>query len=156
LALSDDVCTALQLTNHWQDVKRDILERHRLYIPRELIAPVCEPEAFERRLIASARQGWAIDPMFLEESRRIVRSGVERTWPLFERGSALLEHVDDRLRPVIGLFIAGGTHILRSIESWNFETALHRPRLGRAMKAWLVARAMLGRLRPRPRRSAAA
>src|SRR5690606_34206104 len=33
--LSDAICTALQLTNHWQDVKRDVLDRDRIYIPRE-------------------------------------------------------------------------------------------------------------------------
>src|SRR5262245_54052885 len=34
--LSDDVCTALQLTNHWQDVAGD-LKKDRVYIPRELL-----------------------------------------------------------------------------------------------------------------------
>ena len=33
-ALSDATCTALQLTNFWQDVRRDVLERDRVYLPR--------------------------------------------------------------------------------------------------------------------------
>src|SRR5262245_10918930 len=35
--LSDCICTALQLTNHWQDVRRDIVERDRIYVPRDLV-----------------------------------------------------------------------------------------------------------------------
>ena len=31
--LSDTTCTALQLTNFWQDVRRDIFERDRIYLP---------------------------------------------------------------------------------------------------------------------------
>ena len=34
--LSDDTCTALQLVNFWQDVRRDILERNRVYIPADV------------------------------------------------------------------------------------------------------------------------
>ncbi|HEX2971006.1 MAG TPA: squalene synthase HpnC, partial [Tepidisphaeraceae bacterium] len=33
--LSDRTCTALQLTNFWQDVRRDLLERDRIYLPRQ-------------------------------------------------------------------------------------------------------------------------
>ncbi|MEX1018001.1 MAG: squalene synthase HpnC, partial [Phycisphaeraceae bacterium] len=34
--LSDATCTALQLANFWQDVRRDILERDRVYIPEAI------------------------------------------------------------------------------------------------------------------------
>lgn len=34
--LSDATCTALQLANFWQDVKRDIIERDRVYIPSRI------------------------------------------------------------------------------------------------------------------------
>ena len=33
--LSDKICTALQLINFWQDVRRDMLERDRIYLPAE-------------------------------------------------------------------------------------------------------------------------
>jgi squalene synthase HpnC len=36
--LSDATCTALQLANFWQDVRRDILERDRVYVPAEIAA----------------------------------------------------------------------------------------------------------------------
>ena len=33
--LSDKICTALQLINFWQDVRRDILDRDRIYLPAD-------------------------------------------------------------------------------------------------------------------------
>jgi len=138
-ARSDDICTALQLTNHWQDVRRDILERDRIYIPREMHSI----DDFERRLRESASQGWAIDHSFLEESRRAIRSCAERTWPLFERGEALLDFLSPTSRPIVWLFLAGGVSVLHRVEMWNYETALHRPKLGATAKAALVFRAWL-------------
>ena len=137
--LSDAICTALQLTNHFQDVRRDFLDRDRIYIPRELI----EIDDFEQRLETTARQGFAPDREFFGESRSLIRACVDRTWPLFEKGEGLLERLGPRTRPFVGLFLAGGTRVLRSIELWNYETVLYRPRLTKAAKLWLVARAWL-------------
>ncbi|WP_428386367.1 squalene/phytoene synthase family protein [Mucisphaera sp.] len=36
--LSDATCTALQLVNFWQDVRRDIIQRDRVYLPADLAA----------------------------------------------------------------------------------------------------------------------
>lgn len=146
---SDAVCTALQLTNHWQDVKRDVLERGRIYVPAEFVT-AAGVENFDDRLHRSAAQGWGVDQAFLDQSRCVLRECVKRTWPLFEHGEGLLNIVSDRARPVIWLFIAGGERVLHQIEMWNFETALHRPRLSKPAKVSLVAKAWLAsRLAPR-------
>jgi squalene synthase HpnC len=139
-AQSDDICTALQLTNHWQDVRRDVLERDRIYLPREMIDASLQLE-FERRLIVSARQGWGVDQRFLGEYRETLRHCIERTWVLFERGAGLLDQVRATTRPVVWLLAAGGQHVLRQIELWNYETALHRPQLSKAARLRLVAKA---------------
>ena len=144
-ALSDRICTALQLTNHWQDIRRDRAERNRVYVPREMIAI----DDFETRLAETVRLGHAPDRTFLEQTRVLVRSLCARTWPLFDEGGALLDRVAPTSRPVIWLFVAGGEHVLASIASWNHETVLHRPRLSKPAKAWLVARAWLQALRSR-------
>ena len=134
---SDLICTALQLTNHWQDVSRDILERDRLYIPRELITM----DDFEHRLRASARQGYSVDERFLEESRELVRLCVDRTESMFQAGSVLLDRLSPTSRPVIRLFLEGGCHVLNLVRQWDYETVIHRPRLSRLVKLGLVARA---------------
>ncbi len=138
---SDAICTALQLTNHWQDIKRDILTRDRIYVPGEMI----HIDRFEERLIASARQGYAIDRLFLPESRLLVRQLILRTWEYYEDGQKHLSMITSRSRPVVWLLAAGGQNVLRLIEMWNFETVLHRPTLSKPAKLWLVASAMMRR-----------
>lgn len=139
VAASDAICTALQLTNHWQDVRRDLIERDRIYLPREL----WQGERFEERLSATCRMGYAPDREFLECFRRSLQAAVARTWPLFERGRALLPLVAPAHRPLVGLFPAGGERVLRLVESMHYETCIARPRLSVAVRALLVARAWI-------------
>ena len=93
--------------------------------------------------MVAARQGFAPDHRFLEESRRIIQGCVDRTWPLFEKGAGLLGQLRPRTRSFVELFVAGGQRVLRLIELWNYETALHRPRLSKARKSMLIGRAWL-------------
>ena len=135
---SDRICIALQLTNHWQDVRRDILERDRIYIPREEYAGIRD---FEERMVSTARQGWAVDHTFLEESRRVIERCVRRTWPMYESGSTLIPELGPGARPIVELLMSGGVSMLQCVEDWNYETVLHRPRLGVATKGLLVLKA---------------
>lgn len=139
-ALSDKICTALQLANHWQDVKRDILGRDRIYIPSSMI----KIDDFERRLTQSAQQGYAVDRTFLGESRLLIKACVDKTWPLFEQGQKLLPKLSSQTRPVVGLLASGGHRVLRLIELWNYETVLHRPKIGKTTKLALIMKAWLG------------
>ncbi len=134
---SDAICTALQLTNHWQDARRDLLERDRIYIPRDAWATA----DFEQRFLATVRQGYAPDREFLGQWREMTRTVVERTWPLFVRGHVLLDRVAPQHRPLLWLFVEGGTRTLREIERWNYETCLSRPKLSVVAKALLLLRA---------------
>ena len=134
LAASDSICTALQLTNHWQDVRRDLLDRDRIYLPSELHSI----DAFEMRLLSTASQGHAPDPEFLGEYRALLQDCIDRTWSLFESGESLIDSVNEEIRPVVWLFAAGGTTILRRMAQWNFETCLGRPRVGTFTKVRLL------------------
>ena len=57
------------------------------------------------------------------------------------------------MRPVIWLFMAGGRAVHRRIETWQYETALHRPKLDGFTKLWLVARARFAASRARRRKA---
>lgn len=140
-AESDAICTALQLTNHWQDLSRDLLERDRIYLPREEIRRAgFEVADFEDRFRRSAEQGWAVDLEFLPAARALVRSCVERTWALFDRGDALPPRLGPRAAPVVETLLHGGVQTLRLVEHWDCETVLQRPSLG----AWSRASIVLG------------
>ncbi len=138
--LSDRICTALQLTNHWQDIRRDLAERNRLYVPRELI-DAARIEDFDRRLAETIRLGHGCDATFFGQANALVRTLVERTWPLFVEGERIFDMLAPRSRALVWLLAEGGARTLHQIELWNCETVLHRPTLSKPAKLWIVLQA---------------
>jgi squalene synthase HpnC len=125
-ARSDDVCTALQLTNFWQDVRGDLEQRGRVYIPDEDLDRF--PGAHEA--LASRRT----NPGF----RDCLAFEVERTRGLFARGLRLADMVEGRLRREVRLFAHGGIAILDRIAAHDYDVLAARPKLGRSDFARLV------------------
>ncbi len=131
---SDAVCTGLQLANHWQDVRRDILERDRIYIPRDVV----NVDNFESRLVSTAKVGHAPDRKFLANYRDLMAGLVSRTRPLLGRIHSLLEAVPPDLHPMLWLFAAGGSTTLNLIERSDHETILYRPSISKPRKLLLL------------------
>ena len=138
LAASDALCTALQLTNHWQDIRRDWTERGRIYIP----ADMHDIADFESRLAGTIERGYSADRAFWGESRRLVRRLVARTWDVYGAAEPLVAGASREVQPLLWLFAAGGRTVLWNIERWNCETVLERPKLSAPRKVALVLRAM--------------
>lgn len=150
--LADATCTALQLTNFWQDVRRDVLERDRVYVPGQIAG---EHGLEIEQMVAAVKADAAGAPdaaqqlaAVREPARRVVQALVERTWPLFEQGRALWPMVARPVRSPIQLFSLGGESILRMIEKQGCDTLVSRPRLGKRRKAALMFRALAGKLLP--------
>ena len=138
LGASDALCTALQLTNHWQDIRRDWTERRRIYVP----ADMHDIADFEARLAETIARGFAADGEFWTDARRLVRRLVARTWDVYERAAPLVPSASREVQPLLWLFAAGGRTVLWNIERWNCETVLERPTLSAPRKAMLVMRAV--------------
>ncbi len=134
--LSDCTCTALQLTNFWQDVVRDLLDRDRIYIPAAIMR---EHGVTESGLKEMIRAGKA-DGAFVNMERVLLA----RTRPLFAEGRGLWPHLNPRIRPAIQLFTAGGEAILHAIQRQRYDVVVRRPTLSRWGKASLAARAWIG------------
>lgn len=128
--LADATCTALQLTNFWQDVSVD-LEKGRVYIPLE------DVERF------GGREDDLLSRRSSEAFRRLMAFEVDRTRELYRRGLALLPLVGGRLRVDLRLFSLGGLAVLEAIERAGYDVLQRRPRLSRARKAWLALRGLL-------------
>jgi squalene synthase HpnC len=128
--LSDRTCTALQLANFWQDVRRDILDRDRIYIPAD-----------------SMRQ-FGVTEEQIRDGRRnqafcdLMRFEIDRTTEWFDQGNALLPMLDSTIRRHVALFASGGRAVLESIRAQNYDTLSRRPTLSRWRKGTLVARAL--------------
>ena len=130
-ALSDEICTGLQLANFWQDVARDF-DKGRIYLPRE------DRDRFgatEDQLLAKR-----CDPAF----RELIRFEVDRTRIYFEHGRTLLPLLPRAARIDVELFAAGGEAVLNAIEKQNYDVLTSRPRTGKLTKARLLGRAVLG------------
>lgn len=130
--LSDCICTALQLTNFWQDVAVD-LEKGRIYIPQE------DMEAFgcpEEDLLAH-RHGDAF--------RRLLRRQVWRTRQLFAEGWPLAWHVSGMLSLELRLTWFGGMRILEKIEQADYDLFDRRPVLSSFDKGLILLRALIWR-----------
>lgn len=126
-ARSDDICTALQLTNFWQDVAGD-LDRDRVYLPQE------DLDRFPGSRDALAAR--AATPAF----RALLAFEIARTRQMFRRGLALAGMVDGRLRREVRLFAHGGLAILDRIDAVEHDVFARRPTLRRRDFAWLLLR----------------
>ncbi|MFO0861912.1 MAG: squalene synthase HpnC [Phycisphaerales bacterium] len=133
--LSDHICTALQLTNFWQDVRRDLTERDRIYIPE---ADFGHGESELRDWLMRPRDPEARVPYILA-----MRTLVERTDLLFVAGAPLIRKLNRRLGPAVYLFYHGGRETLKLIWRRGCTTLWDRPRLGKTEKAGLILRALV-------------
>jgi squalene synthase HpnC len=124
-AQSDAICTALQLTNFWQDVTIDYA-RGRVYLPAEELRAhrAREEDLGGARLTA--------------ECRRALSAAVERTRVLFACGRPLCDEVRGRLRYELRATWLGGTRILQKLEAANFEPSAARVRLRATDAPWFV------------------
>jgi squalene synthase HpnC len=140
LQLSDATCTALQLVNFWQDVRRDIQERDRIYVPADALA---EQGLTHQDLLDHVRGAATLDAPRMKRYQDVMRSLMRRTWPLFERGRELPPLAPRDIRLPVRLFGMGGEAVMRAIEAIDGATLDRRPRLSKATKAWLMIRAWI-------------
>lgn len=122
---SDYICTALQLTNFWQDVAID-LEKDRVYLPLEDMKKFgyTEKELFGRT--------------YNDAFRKLLKYEIDKTWELFEKGRSLCDDVESRLQKELRLIYLGGTRILQKIEQRNFDVFNRRPKLIFFDKLWML------------------
>lgn len=128
VAMSDAICTGLQLVNFWQDITRDRLAG-RIYLP----------------LADMARHGVG-EPLLAEPPataavRALVRDEVAWARDCFAAGARLPELAPRLLRPAIGMFLGGGLAVADAIEAAGFDTLSRRPTVGRLAKLRLAVRA---------------
>ena len=115
---SDDICTALQLINFWQDVGIDIA-KPRIYLPQDELARfgVGEDDLVQGR----DSDAW----------RRLMAFQVQRARQRMLRGAPLARALPGRIGWELRLIVAGGLRILERIEAVRYDVFRHRPTLGR-------------------------
>ena len=126
-AMSDAICTALQLANFWQDMSVD-RGKNRIYIPQEEWGALTEEDFFA--------------PMASESVRSCVCAQVIRKESLFARGQDLPKTLPFPLSLEIRLTLAGGRMILKMIERQKFDTLKKRPAIRKRDKLRILLSAI--------------
>ncbi|MCK6542103.1 squalene synthase HpnC [bacterium] len=127
--LSDAICSALQLTNHWQDVFID-LQKNRLYIPLELMKECGYTE-----------EDWKNKTVNTSFSKTMAVC-LKKTRDLFDQGHALLGYLRFKDRKIIGMIWLSGLRVLMKMEKTGGDTLNHRPTIGLKDKFWILWRVL--------------
>jgi len=114
---SDALCTALQLTNFWQDLGRD-WRAGRLYVPREVAAACGADEAELNGPALTAPWRAALGRCIAETARQ------------FRAGRAVCDGVRGRLRYELRFTWLGGARTLERVERTGAALLTNRPALG--------------------------
>lgn len=131
VALSDSICTGLQLVNFWQDVRRDCMNDCRIYLPRETMRDFGVDEATIDRGVATAA------------FRAAIAHEVQRAESFLRAGWPLVASVSPALRVDVELFIRGGLAVAQKICRQRFDVLARRPVVGKAKKLQLLAATIL-------------
>ena len=125
---SDQICTALQLINFWQDVAVD-LAKDRIYLPEEDLRRF----GLAADALASAPGG--------DAWRALMAFECARARALMLSGAPLARALPGRIGLELRFVVQGGLRILEKIEAVGYDVFARRPVLGRADWATLALRA---------------
>jgi squalene synthase HpnC len=121
IALSDSICTGLQLAEHWQDVAED-LARGRVYLPAEDLERFgCSPAD-----LAADRAS--------DRLRRLIAFESQRARELLDRGTPLIGMLRGRSRLAVAAFVGGGRAALAAIARADHDVLTAAPRAGRGLR----------------------
>lgn len=126
---SDHICTALQLTNFWQDVSID-LNKNRIYIPQEELSKF------------NLTDNDIINKNNNQAFRNLMADLLQKTRQEYILGQPLLRIPDRRLRLYLKLIYCGGNKILDNIEHAKFDVLHQRVTLSRLQKLLLLIQAV--------------
>lgn len=116
LQLSDQICTALQLINFWQDLSQDI-PRGRFYLPTE----DCAHHGVNQDDLTALKQTM--------NATNLIAHQADIASATMLNGSPLVHRIPGRAGWELRLVVQGGLRILDKIKALNFAMLQHRPKL---------------------------
>ena len=115
IALSDKICTALQLAEHWQDVAED-LQADRIYLPQEDMARFgCTEDDLAR-------------PHVTDNVKQMMRFEVARARELLASGAPLVGTLKGAAKLAVAGYVGGGRAALKAIEQHDYDVLAATPK----------------------------
>jgi squalene synthase HpnC len=136
IALSDNICTALQLIEHWQDVAEDLRDKGRIYLPQDDMAKFNVTEDDLRR------------PHANHDVRALMAFETDRASRLLSQGAPLVGTLPrtSAARLAVAGFLSGGRSAAKAIERSRFDVLSSTPRAAKPATArQLVSTYLKGR-----------
>jgi len=127
---SDEICTALQLTNFLQDVSVDY-KKGRIYLPQD-----------EMNILQITEKLFE-DKENNHNLKQLVRNNVDRIQNLFDEGKNLFPLLSGRLKIEIIWTVAGGEEILDQIRKNDYNVLNNRPELSKARMVSLFLKSVI-------------
>ncbi len=115
---SDAICTALQLTNFWQDTRVDFI-KGRIYYPLEDM----EKLNISEKMFELNENNFKL--------RQLVKQNVDKTADLYITGKNLFKYLKGRLKFEISWTVGGGEIILEKIRQNNYDVLNYRPSISK-------------------------
>ncbi|MGH2834082.1 MAG: squalene synthase HpnC [Solirubrobacteraceae bacterium] len=134
IALSDEICTALQLTEHLQDIGED-MRRGRVYLPADEMRRFGVSETDLRA--ANTTPALAA----------LIAFQLTRAEALFDAGAPLIQTLKGRPRLAVAAFLGGGRSALSAIAGAGYEVLAGQPRPQTLQGLTATLAALLGRRR---------
>ena len=116
LSYSDNICTALQLINFWQDISQDI-PRGRFYLPEDACAQFGVSRADLLSLIQT------------ENTTKLIAAQAINTLARMRKGSQLVHLIPGRAGWELRFVVQGGLRILDKIKALDYAMLVKRPKL---------------------------
>lgn len=118
LLASDAICTALQLTNFWQDADVDFANDDRVYLPEDEMARF------------GVTRLHFIEKTCDDRWKALLRFQIHRTRELMLSGAPLGRRLPGRIGLEIRATVQGGLRILQKIERAGYDVFRRRPVMG--------------------------
>ncbi len=115
---SDKICTALQLTNFYQDVSNDI-KKNRIYVSKKMMEKYFVKEYDFMNL------------RYNENVKILFQELIEKTYKMFDEGKIIQRYVPRNFLLQIRMTILGGKKILQKIVENDYDVFNKRPKLNK-------------------------
>tara|TARA_B100001245_G_scaffold218698_1_gene188029 strand:+ start:552 stop:1451 length:900 start_codon:yes stop_codon:yes gene_type:complete len=133
--LSNKICSALQITNFLQDIKKD-KKKGRVYLPLDIMKKhSIEIDAFEEKYVFDNKRYKNFDN-FLKEMVLYNRT-------LYDDGEKLVNNLKKRQAILIQVFVDSGRKILDKIERNKHKILVDRPKTNKLEKNFIIAKAIV-------------